>query len=265
MILFLVLLIIVLILIYSKSSFKEVSGYVYQLYEKFKQRFTLGTGNKLDGIDMAYVIVMPERIDYITKQINTMGIEVSYLDAIRKGDLSDSEITKLSEVNTPGKMMYNLPTRLYNLMSFSMCFLDAYINGYSTICIFEDDIIIDVDVQTLNATTLEFSKSDIDMLYLGYCFLNCKQNFKDSDYTYLKPLTDKSLVCLHSICLKTSIVPGFIDFVFPQVLPTDEILVKFFHKYNINLAVPKWSYFSQVTRDIMPSLNASTSVLRECQ
>jgi hypothetical protein len=189
-------------------------------------------------------------------------VEYTYFDAIKQGDLSETEISQISKVNTSGSSIYKLPTRLYNTLSFTMCFMDAIERGYSTIIIFEDDIVIKVDTPTLNATLLEFNNSNNDFLYLGYCFLNCKQN--KNELEYIEELVDPNVLCLHAIAYKVNALPGLVNFLFPMKIPTDEAMVKYFRKNNIKVCIPKNPYFDQVSRDEMKSLNESTNTLRHC-
>ena len=259
-----ILIIIIVILIWgSRSSFSSSTD-IYSFYEKFKNKFTLINKNKkLDSIDMVYTIVMPQRKEYITEQMDKLGIEYTYFDAVKHGDLAESEISQISKVNTSGSSIYKLPTRLFNALSFTMCFIDAIKKGYSTIIIFEDDIVIKVDTPTLNATLEEFNKSDNDFLYLGYCFLNCRQT--KNEFEYIQELTDPSLLCLHSIAYKVNALPGLVKFLFPMKIPTDEAMVKYFRKNNSKVCIPKEPYFDQVDRDKMESLNESTNKLKYCR
>lgn len=265
-ILFFGLVILILMLFKYKSTFSnDVIDYVYSLYEKFKYRLKLNTNTyRLSSVDMVYVISMPQRINYITQQINSLNLQCKYLDAIRPEDFTESEKTYLSDVNTPGSYLYGLNTRLAVLFSFTMCYIDAIKNGYNTIIVFEDDIIINVDLDTLNKATTEFVNSDNDIFYMGYCFLNCKQNYREN-YTYIRGLTDPSILCGHAVCLKTKILPNLIKYCYPMIKPSDELFTDYFVKNKIKAAIPKTVYFDQVDRDTMKSLNESTIKLRHCR
>ena len=57
---------------------------------KFKKRFTLnGNKSKLNGVDMVYCIVMPQRKQYATDQINKLNVMCKYFDAVKPADLSN--------------------------------------------------------------------------------------------------------------------------------------------------------------------------------
>ena len=257
-------LIVLLFFIFSKSSFSS-SNSVYTFYEKFKDRFKLIPGNSFKCIDMVYVVAMPQRIEYITGQMNKLNVQYTLFDAIKKGDITDSEINQISSVNKFGSRIYKLPTRLFHTLSFTMCFIDSIKKGYSNIIIFEDDIVINVDLTMLNDSLEEFDRSNNDFFYLGYCFLNCKQKKDLGKYKYLVELNDPSILCNHSTVFKVNALPPLIDYLFPMKIPTDEAMVKYFKKNKTKVCIPKKAYFDQVSRDQMESLNVSTNVLKHCQ
>ena len=206
---------------------------------------------------------MPQRKDYISKQINTLGLRCKFLNAVKPDDLSESEKTILSDINTPGKYMYGYNTRLAVLISFIMCYIDSIKNGYSTIIVFEDDIVTNVNLDTINKGTTEFVNSNFDIFFMGYCFLNCNQSY--IDLTYIRGLTDPSILCGHAVCLKTKFLPQLINYCFPMTKPSDELFTDYFKKNGIKACIPKTVYFDQVDRGAMKSLNESTSVLKYCR
>jgi len=251
----------------SQKADPDVVQKVYDLYDtRYKNRFYMNnkTG-KLDSVDMVYAIVMPQRKEYMSEQINSLGLKCKYLNAVTPDDFTYEEMGYLSSVNTPGSQLYNLKTRLAVMFSFTMCYIDALKNGYSTFIVFEDDILIDVDLQTLNAATTEFAQSDSEIFYMGYCFLNCSQNMDKPQFKYIIPLEDPSILCGHAMCIKTKMVPGLINFCFPMSRPSDELFAEYYLNHKIKVCVPKKAYFNQVTRDVMASLNESTNVLQYCR
>ena len=180
------LILIVILIVTNKSTFNSSSMVIDKVYDlyytRFKNRFTLNDNTiKLDSVDMVYVMSMPQRREYITNQINSLGIQCKYLDAVKPDDFTDSEITLLSDVNTPGEYMYKHYTRLAVVFSFTMCYIDAIVNGYSTIIVFEDDIIVNVDLDTLNKSTTEFVKSDNDTYRSKYTMWSCNM-YKSKDF-----------------------------------------------------------------------------------
>ena len=262
----LLIIIIVTVLFYrnKKSSFTGIQKIIIEnIYSR--KSFTIEPGKKLDGIDMVYVISMPSRLDYIKTQINNMRLECTYLNAVTPDDLSTSEINGLSNINNVVSQIYNKKTRLAVMLSFTLCYLDAIKKGYSTIIVFEDDIIPKIDLATLNNATLEFSRSDLDFFYMGYCFMNCNQPLDKNKYQYLIPLVDPSILCGHATAIKTKVLPGIIEYSFPMTIPSDETYLEYFVKNKSKLCIPKVPYFDQVTRDKMASLNESVVKLEYCR
>jgi len=263
-----ILFIIIVVLILNRSSFtssNSVVDYVYGLYDtRFKSRFSMNSlTGKLDSVDMVYAITMPQRRSYITEQINNLGLQCRFLDAVKPTDFSESEKSMLSDINTPGTYMYGYNTRLAVLFSFITCYIDSIKNGYSTIIVFEDDIVTKVSIDMLNKGTTEFVNSSYDIFFMGYCELNCKQPY--NDLNYIRGLTDPSILCGHAVCLKMRILPDLIKYCFPMTRPSDELFTKYFKENGIKACIPKTVYFDQVDRNTMKSLNESTSVLKYCR
>jgi GR25 family glycosyltransferase involved in LPS biosynthesis len=236
------------------SGYENVPGLLTFYYNRFKDRFTPLPGSQLPGIDQVYVICMPERQDYIKRQMDTLGYRVCYFHAIKPSDMSTKDHDALSTVGVPGSRIYGRFTRLAVMMSFTMCFMDALAKGYKTITIFEDDISINVEQELLEQTTTEFRNGDLDIVYMGYCFLNCRQHIKR--YKHLVKLESPNLLCCHAMCIKTSVLPGLIRYCFPMVKNSDEQFRDYYVKAGLNVGVPKKAYFSQ-NRKALDSLNES--------
>jgi GR25 family glycosyltransferase involved in LPS biosynthesis len=230
------------------------------IYNRFKNRFKKSpVGKKLPGVDCVYIISMPQRKEYITSQINKLGINAVYFDAIKPSDLTESDYKSLSLTHDPRSRIYKKYTRFAVLMSFIMCFMDSLVKGYRTILIFEDDIIVNVTLETLINSIREFNGNPLDVFYMGYCFLNCNESV-DNSYKYLVKLKNPDLLCCQSICLKTNILPGLIDYCFPMVTASDEMFRNFYIENNVNVCVPKSVYFTQ-NRSSLESLNESVEDL----
>jgi hypothetical protein len=250
-----ILIILIIYLFNKKSSFT---------YNQFINRFTTNNNQgTIKGVDMVYAITMDQRREYITSQIDKLNVKCKYLDAITPEDLSESEYSSLSTTNERGSRIYNKKTRLPVLLSFITCFMDAIKNGYTTIIVFEDDIVMDTDILTLNETTDQFSKSDLEFLYLGYCFLNCNQKFEEIGN--LKILSDPSLLCGHAMCVKVNSLQPLIDYCFPMKKPSDELFMDYYKKAKSKVCVPVKPYFNQLDRSLSGSLNESTIELKYCQ
>jgi hypothetical protein len=255
-IIFAAVVVLLMFLCFNKCSFTpiEINKDVMKVYDRFKRRFVDTPGPKLPGIDQIYVISMPQRINYIKKQMKQLNYSVCYFDAVKPSDLSLNDYNRLSNINNPFSMIYERYTRLAVLLSFTMCFVDALVKGYRSITIFEDDITVDVSQKLLEATTKEYFNSDIDVMYMGYCFLNCNQNTKA--YNFMNLLSDPDLLCCHAMCVKTGFLPGLINYCFPMVNNSDELFRDYYQNNKIKVCVPKRAYFAQNRKDV-DSLNES--------
>uniref|UniRef100_A0A6C0B0P2 Glycosyl transferase family 25 domain-containing protein n=1 Tax=viral metagenome TaxID=1070528 RepID=A0A6C0B0P2_9ZZZZ len=253
--LILVLIVVLVILYRTLKSGYENTEFSDLLYNRFKYKFDKYPGNeKLSGVDMVYAITMPQRKDYITSQMNNLGITFTYFNAITPQDLKPEEYDNISYTNKEGSRIYKRYTRLPVLLSFILCFIDAVKKGYSTIVIFEDDISILVDKKLLNESLLEFKNSNMDAFYMGYCFLNCGQNV--TKYKNIVKLSNPDIICGHSMAIKTKILPGLINYCFPMTTASDELFREYYIKNKINVCVPKNAYFIQ-NRESLGSLNES--------
>ena len=227
------------------------------LYERFKSRFNVVKGKRqLNDVDMVYAITMPNRKEYITKQINTLGVTCTYFDAISPKDLTTEDYDTLSSINNPRSDIFKKYTRLAVLLSFILCFMDSLEKGYSTIIVFEDDMSINVDLQTLNESLTEFKNSYCDIFYMGYCFLNCNQLLYINKYKKLVEIPNRDLLCCHSMCIKTKVLPGLIEYCFPMNFNSDELFRNYYMMNDITICVPRTVYFIQ-NRASLESLNES--------
>jgi GR25 family glycosyltransferase involved in LPS biosynthesis len=252
----LICLILICVLILLSSGFTNVQQNGF--YDKFKSRFVnSGRGKPLPGVDCVYVIAMPQRKDYITQQIDNLGINATYFDAITPQDITTQEYNQFTSINDPASKIYGKYTRFAVLVSFLMCFIDSLANGYSTIVIFEDDISTLVTLETLSKSIVEFNESNLDVFYMGYCFLNCRQPV-GKNYDYLVELTTPNLLCCHSMCIKTSVLPDLIKYCLPMTASSDEMFRDFYVKNGVKVCVPKSVYFTQ-NRESLGTLNESTA------
>ena len=242
----LVITLALLFLFYFKKASFNLTG------NRFK---TVKGKRSFPGIDMVYVISMPQRKEYITEQIDKLGVTCTYFDAVKPADLTTSDYDTLSSINDPKSKIYKKYTRLPVLLSFVMCFMDALSKGYKNIVLFEDDIKMTTSISTLNSSLSEFNKSDCDVFYMGYCYLNCKNPIKQL-FNSLVEISDRDLLCCHSMSIKTRILPALINYCFPMNFNSDELFRNFYISKGIHVCVPKKVYFEQ-NRETVESLNES--------
>ena len=256
------LFLLVLLFLVSKNYFihtpdENISNLVINYYyPKFSQnRFKMVPGTKnLNYVDMVYAIYMPQRLKYISTQINKLGVSCTYFNAITPNDLTMEDYDLLSIVHNPLSRIYKKYTRLCVLLSFVMCFIHALEHGYSTIAIFEDDMKILTNESQLQQGLEDFHTSDCDLFYMGYCFLQCGQPVRKMNT--LIEIADKDLLCCHSMCIKTKVLSGLIKYCFPMRTNSDELFRDYYIRNNIKVCVPKTVYFTQNRKDL-GSLNQS--------
>jgi len=240
----------------SGDKSKNFRRDLIDIYNRFKSRFDNSMqGRQLPGVDCVYVITMPQRKEYISEEINKLGLNAVYFDAIKPQDIKEEEYEQLTMVKDPRSRIYGKYTRFAVLLSFLMCFINSLENGYSTIVIFEDDMKPLTTLETFTNGVREFNNSSLDVFYMGYCFLNCKQRV-GKNYDYLIELTNPDLLCCHSICIKTHILPKLIEYCIPMLTNSDELFRNFYLKNKIKVCVPKTVYFTQ-NRKTLNSLNES--------
>jgi hypothetical protein len=261
LVVFIIFLVLTYIYLNRKSSMTNIPNvdydYVYKYYLKYANRFSVNNNKgKLNGVDMVYCITMPQRRQYAENQINKLGVQCTFLNAITPLLLSTDDYDHLSIINVPDNKISNRLTRLPVLLSFIFCFMDAKTKGYEEIVVFEDDFTIDVDLKTLNAALDEFKKSKFDIFYMGYCFMQCNSGIPTPEYKYLVDIFNKMIVCCHAIALKTDMVKDLVNYCFPMVNNSDEMFRDYFIEYDRMVCVPKVAYFGQ-NRDDLGSHNES--------
>ena len=132
---------------------------------------------------------MPQRKEYITKQINKLNLTCKYFDAITPSDLSTNEYNQLSNINNPKSDIFEKYTRLPVLLSFIMCFMDAIENKYETIVIFEDDIQLNVNKTILNESIQEFLNKDCYLFVNPTVKTSTDTGTAQGEFCYQKPTT----------------------------------------------------------------------------
>ena len=217
-----------------------------KLYDKFKNRFSNSNQGALPStVDRVYCICSDEREDYIENQFSRFNMNVTYFKGIFPDDLTLNDYKTLSCTNHKFCKIHKKNTKLPVQLSFTMCMMDAMKKGYKTIIIFEDDIVINVDKDTLDESLKEFQKSQYEMFYMGYCHMNCNQKFDNTQHEYLVDVPDKKLVCHHAIAMKTPNFKYLLEYMFPMMNTKDRSFTYYFKKFNKKICVPKFSYFDQ--------------------
>ena len=242
----LILFIILLIIIFcNKESFGN-NNYLSLLNNIYTNNLTnficYNKGKKMNGVDCIYAIVMPDRIEYMRNVLNKIGYEYVLFNAITPSKLNNKIYTSLSA----NQYYINKKTRLPVQLSFTMCYLDAINKNYKTIIVFEDDLVINKDINQIIKGINEFNKSDYNIFYMGYCELNCNQQFKVDNNLELVNVRDYSkLWCCHSICYKVKYLPDIIKYLYPMNNEFDIKLTQIYKNLNYKICIPKSVYFDQ--------------------
>jgi len=244
-----VLIIFILIIILLKISLyrdpKEIKKILDNIYNRSIDRF-----NGLSQCDF-YCMYLPKRESYIQSVLNQIPFSICYFKSITPNDISNEEYNSLVFTKTYRK------TVLACMLSFTMCAIDALRNKKDVFGLFEDDIKINekANLEELSGCIDEFKQSEFDVLYLGYCKLNCNQNFKPlSKYQYLYSVPNKSILCNHAIMIKTNILPSMIKDFYPMVFAHDFQQIRFYKKNNIKICIPKIPFFIQNKEDVTSEL-----------
>ena len=223
----------------------------HTLYRRFKSRFELVPGKQKGlSVDMTYCITMDNREEYVRKIMGELKTEYTIFHAVTPASLSIIDYMAMSSTYIPYKNpgIYKKPTRLPLGISFFMCYYDAYIKGYDTIMILEDDIEFKVSSDQLVTTVKEWNSTPCEFMYLGYCHLTCKK----AEYTELTPnvsevISDSRIVCNHATLLKKSVIQKYCKKYWSLYMTkqNDNILDEFLRTNNIRRCIPPRGYINQ--------------------
>jgi GR25 family glycosyltransferase involved in LPS biosynthesis len=218
-------------------------------YNRFKYRFEYVKGTDDLPVDMVYCISMPDRINYVEKQMKTIGTSYKLFHAISPKDLNTLDYFLMSTTYWPKSDIRYKFTKLPVALSFFMCYYDAYVNGYKSICIFEDDIKLKVNVSEISDLIKQFKETDKNILFMGYCIMKkCKkENFTQisPDIYTVSPKSD--ILCNHAMVMKRDLFARYVNrspFLF-YFVQNDRTLSNYILKNNIERCVPKHTYIDQ--------------------
>ena len=220
------------------------------LYHRFKSKFETVHGNKTLGVDMVYCITMDNREEYVRKTLGELDVSYKMLHAITPSDLCILDYMAMSSTYIPYKNpgIYNKPTRLPLGVSFFMCYYDAYVNGYDTIMILEDDIKFMVSFDQLHTTVREWKSTPCEFMYLGYCHLMCKNaKYNQLTHNVHEVISDNRIVCNHATLIKRSVIQKYCKYFWTLYMTkqNDNILDEFLRSHSIRRCVPPRGYINQ--------------------
>ena len=233
-----ILLLILLLLLYYLLTNKR------RIYDRFKSRFEMIDDAMSFPTKMVYCISMPDRIEYAMEQMSKLGTAYKLLHAISPGELSTLDYITISPYvyMNPFSRIYRKFTKLPVALSFFMCYYDAYVHGYESITIFEDDIMFEVSISKIKELITEFLESDQEILFLGYCWHKCKDKTEYKQVTpniYQTP-PESSIVCNHAMVMKSDFISNYIHrnpFIF-YVDSNDQTLSRYMVNNKTKKAIP---------------------------
>lgn len=220
------------------------------LYRRFKPRFEEVPGKGGLGVDMVYCITMKNRKAYVNEQMKGLDCPYKLFNAITPQDLSYLDYLVMSSTYIPYKNpgIYRKFTRLPVGLSFFMCYLDAFKNGYKNIMVLEDDIKFNTSIEELKKTIGEWKSTHCQIMYLGYCHLNCKKaKYEELTSTVHQIVSDQKVVCNHALLIKREMLEKYFEkfhFWFMD-RQNDNVLDRFVRSNNIPRCVPPRGYVQQ--------------------
>lgn len=220
------------------------------VYDRFQPKFEeFGNGDDGLGVDMVYAIAMPDRLSYIKGKLSEMKTPYKLFHAVKPDDLTKDDYERMSATFDPSnKMLHKRMTKLPVCLSFFMCYYDAYVNGYDTVVVLEDDIKFNVSLDRIKQAIGEFKKIDgAEILFLGYCWANCDTDYVQITENLHRAPRDTQLLCNHALVMKKSFVTRYMER--PNATywdnRNDHTLSNFLRDNDVFKVVPKKAYINQ--------------------
>jgi len=251
----------------SRFGSTDVSklDYFKNLFYKFKKtKFEyINNGGNIDNINQIYVIAMPQRKEYVLEIMKSLGLNFSLFNAVKPDDLTYNDYSVLTNIYKKNSKIFNRKTVVGCGFSHLSCYLDAILNNYKNIIVLEDDMKLNVTLQGLKNGIQEFLNSKFQLFFMGYCLLNCNQNFNKSEYKYITSVPDRHLLCTHSTAIKIESIVPFLENIFTFNNAFDGLLIKYIQNNKINICVPYSPYFIQ--NEKLGTLNENPQNLKELE
>lgn len=219
------------------------------VYERFRSKFEAhGNGDDGVGVDMVYAIAMPDRLSYIKGKLSDMKTNYKLFHAIKPDDLTKDDYTRMSATFDPrNKMLHKRMTKLPVCLSFFMCYHDAYVHGYDTILVVEDDIKFTVSLDRIKQAISEFKKINAEVMFLGYCWANCDKEYAQVTENLHRAPRGTQLLCNHALVMKKSFVARYMER--PNATywdnRNDHTLSNYLRDNDVFKVVPKKAYINQ--------------------
>ena len=218
------------------------------VYDRFKTKFDEYGNGETGPTDMVYAIAMPDRLAYIKGKLSELGTKYKLFNAIKPDDLTKEDYERMSETFNPkNKMLHKRMTKLPVCLSFFMCYYDAYVNGYDTILVLEDDIKFNVSIDRIKQAIEEFKKIDAEVLFLGYCWANCDKNYTQVTENLHRAPREVQLLCNHALVMKNSFIRTYMERDHPTFWNNrnDHTLSNFLRDHDVFKCVPPKAFINQ--------------------
>ena len=234
------------------------------IYNRFRNRFKYVKRPGTLGVDMSYCIVMPDRIDHATQKMEELGGDYKLFHAIRPDLLNYTDYLTMSRTYLPGYQSFNKKSKMCVALSFFMCYYDAYLNGYDSICVFEDDIDFPKGIPIIKESIQEFKElPEFGVFFMGYCHLPCSW-IKERISHNLVDVTGNKIACNHGLCMKKSFITKYIQsrplFYYTH---NDLTLSYFCISTGTGVAVPNQELVEQKRKE-MGSNNGNSGIIKTC-
>ena len=167
---------------------------------------------EIPSVDCIYCIYMEDRYKYIQSRFNNYEVtNVTYVKACTPLDLTIHDYKTYSTTMDEKSPIYKLLTKFPVHISYLACMYHAWKQKFDYIMIFEDDILFTEPLSELIRISESFVKKNCgDVLYLGYCHLDCKANVEMIDDDLIMLPYDAPIRCKHAMIHKMSYVDNFL-------------------------------------------------------
>lgn len=216
-----------------------------EIYNRFHDRFEQQEALVTDPVDQVYCIAMPNRLNYIKSYLSSLGLSCKFFHAIAPTDLSVADYKFMSATFDKNSPLFRRPTKLAVSLSFYMCYYDAYVHGYDSIMILEDDIVLSqgVNMKQVRHTIREFKDTNYSIMFLGYCLTNCKKIYVDEnkiDGTRLYRVPPRThIFCNHALVMKRTFIKEYAKRVHLYWTENnDNTLLRYINDHRVAACVP---------------------------
>jgi hypothetical protein len=207
---------------------------------------------------------MPDRIDHVTQKMKELGGDYKLFSAIRPDLLGYIDYLTMSPTYIPGFKSFTKKSKLCVALSFFMCYYDAYLNGYDSICVFEDDIDFPQGTPNIKKSIQEFKNiPEFEVFYMGYCRVPCNMVTPHRVSTNLLDMTGIRIACNQGLCMKRSFLKKYTSGPLFYLIHNDETLTYFCIRNGIGVVVPNKELVSQRRKE-MGSNNGNFGEIVTC-